>query len=400
MNDKILMIILDGASDRPVNGITPLQHAETPNLDEIASLGISGIIDPIAPGIRPGSDVAHLSLLGYDPYEVYTGRGPFEAAGVGIDVKPGDIAFRCNFATVDNGIAVDRRAGRIRGTKELAKAIGEVKIDDVEIIFKGSTEHRAAMVIRGDGLSQDVIPNDPAEDGRHVCKIEAINPEAERTAKILNKFVEETEKILEEHEINRERREKGEPPANYILFRGVGEAPKLERFDERYGLKGGVIAAVALVIGIGRMCGMEYIKTEGATGDVHSDVRMKMKNAVRALEDHDFILMNIKGTDEMGHDGDFLGKSDFIQRIDESLAEIMDIGALVVITADHSTPVSVGGHSADPVPVVMKGEGVRVDDVKAYDEISSAKGGLLRIRGMNLLPILADLTNRAKKFGA
>ena len=164
--NKILFIVLDGASDRPVEGKTPLAQASKPNMDALAFGGINGIMDTIAPGIRPGSDTSHLALLGYDPYKYYTGRGPFEAAGVGIDVKGGDIAFRVNFATVENGVVTDRRAGRIDDTDSLANAINEkVKVPGVEIIFKRSTGHRAALVLRGKGLSQAITDTDPKKEG-------------------------------------------------------------------------------------------------------------------------------------------------------------------------------------------------------------------------------------------
>ena len=165
-------MIIDGMGDRPIKELgykTPLEAAVTPNMDKMAENGICGIMDPIKPGIRPGSDTSHISILGYDPYKVYTGRGPFEAAGVGVDVLPGDIAFRCNFSTADdNGIIIDRRAGRIReGTEDLAEYINGMDLDDdVEVIFKESTGHRAVLVLRGEGLSDQVSDADPKHDGK------------------------------------------------------------------------------------------------------------------------------------------------------------------------------------------------------------------------------------------
>ncbi|MDI6639862.1 MAG: 2,3-bisphosphoglycerate-independent phosphoglycerate mutase [Methanocellales archaeon] len=398
---KVLLVVLDGASDRPIGGRTPLQMAETPNLDLIARGGINGIMDPIAPGIRPGSDVAHLALLGYDPYEVYTGRGPLEAAGVGIRLKEGDVAFRCNFATMKDGIIVDRRAGRIRDTAELAKAIQEGVNLDAELIFKKSTGHRAAMVLRGEGLSPHVTASDPKHDHMPARKVDALRPEAERTANILNEFIEQAEKILETHPLNIERKRIGKPPANVILIRGAGAVQKIETFSEKYGLKGAVIAATGLVIGIGRMYELDYIETEGATGGVDSNIDAKVKNAIGALEDHDFVLLNIKGADESGHDGLIEEKIQFIGKIDKALGPIIGLkDMLVVVTPDHSTPIAVRDHSADPVPVAITGPGVRVDNVRAYDEISAATGGLSRIRSIDLMPMLMDLIDHTKKFGA
>ena len=192
---KGIIMIIDGMADRPIKELgykTPLEAAVTPNMDKMAENGICGIMDPIRPGIRAGSDTSHISILGYDPYEVYTGRGPFEAAGVGVDVLPGDIAFRCNFSTADeSGIITDRRAGRIReGTEEIARSIDGMELDeDVEVIFKESTGHRAVLVLRGNGLSDQVSDADPKHDGKPPKKVFALDEteEAVKTADILNK---------------------------------------------------------------------------------------------------------------------------------------------------------------------------------------------------------------------
>ncbi|MDY6930836.1 MAG: 2,3-bisphosphoglycerate-independent phosphoglycerate mutase [Halobacteriota archaeon] len=401
VSNKILFFVLDGASDRPVGKSTPLQSAITPNLDKLADTGISGIMDTIAPGIRPGSDTAHLSLLGYDPYKYYTGRGPFEAAGVGIDVKAGDVAFRCNFATLKDGLIVDRRAGRIRETTELAHSISEGVDVGTDFIFKESTGHRAAMVLRGEDLSADVTSNDPKKENKPMKEFHAISSKAEKTAKILNDFLAQSIDILESHPVNQERSSAGMPPANVILLRGAGLVPAIIPFEEKYGLKSAVVAAAGLVIGIGKMCGMEHVSFDGGTGGVDSDVVGKVRTAIKALEDHDFVLVNIKGADEAGHDGEFEKKRDFLSRIDEAFSEVLDLkDTMVVVTADHSTPVSIKDHTADPVPIMINGDGVRVDNVHAYNEIDAANGGLNRLRGMDIMHILMDLINRAEKFGA
>ena len=196
---KGIVLVMDGMGDRPLKEFdnqTPLQAANTPNMDEMAKNGITGIMDSIAPGIIPGSDTAHLSILGYDPYEVYTGRGPFEAAGVGVDVIPGDIAFRCNFSTADeNGIVTDRRAGRIReGTHEIVEVLNTMVLEDypdIKIIFKESTGHRAVLVLRGEGLSDKVSDADPKVEGNKPKEVIPLDDsvEAKKTADILNKLV-------------------------------------------------------------------------------------------------------------------------------------------------------------------------------------------------------------------
>ena len=196
---KGIVLIMDGMGDRPLKELdnqTPLQAANTPNMDKMAAEGITGIMDSIAPGIIPGSDTAHLSILGYNPYEVYTGRGPFEANGVGVDVLPGDIAFRCNFSTADEDLIVtDRRAGRIKsGTKEIVEVLNTMKLEDypdIKIIFKESTGHRAVLVLRGEGLSDKVSDADPKVEGNKPKEVKALDDseEAKKTADILNQLV-------------------------------------------------------------------------------------------------------------------------------------------------------------------------------------------------------------------
>ncbi|HUL61776.1 MAG TPA: 2,3-bisphosphoglycerate-independent phosphoglycerate mutase [Methanocella sp.] len=402
---KILLVVLDGASDRPVGGRTPLAQARKPNMDALAFSGISGIMDTIAPGVRPGSDTSHLALLGYDPHVYYTGRGPFEAAGVGIDVRGGDIAFRVNFATVENGVVTDRRAGRIQDTDALAKAISErVKVPGVEVIFKRSTGHRAALVLRGPGLSAAISDTDPKKEGNPIKECHATDdtPEAKRTAEVVNSISRQVMEVLDGQPTNRERREKGLPPGNAILIRGAGVVPHIPPFEERYGMKGAVVAAAGLIIGIGKMCGLEYLPVDGEDLDqAPKRVRAKVRRALEALETHDFVLLNIKGADEAGHDGDFDRKARFLEDTDDALGPLKLLqDTLIIITVDHSTPVSIKDHSADPVPVLMHGPGVRVDTVEHYDELVAHRGGLCRIRGMDVMPIALDLVNRTKKYGA
>lgn len=403
--NKILLIVLDGASDRPIGGKTPLAEADKPNLDALAYGGINGIMDTIGPGIRPGSDTSHLALLGYDPYKYYTGRGPFEAAGVGIDVKGGDIAFRVNFATVGNGIVTDRRAGRISDTDELAKAINEkVKVPGMDIIFKRSTGHRGALVLRGTGLSPDITDTDPKKEGNPIKESHAMDdtPEAKRTADIVNSISRQVIDILKDNPVSVERKKQGLPPGNAILIRGAGEVPHIPPFEERYGLKGAVIAAAGLIIGIGKMCGLTYIPVGSIEVEVSGSSAMaKMKKALEALDTYDFVLVNIKGADEAGHDGNFRKKTQFIEQADAAFKDVLKLkDVLVIVTVDHSTPVSIKDHSADPVPILMHGPGVRMDDVSHYNELVAYKGGLLRIKGMDVMPIALDLINKTKKYGA
>ena len=403
-------MIIDGMADRPLQEFgfkTPLEKAATPNMDKLVENGICGIMDPIKPGIRAGSDTSHISILGYDPYEVYTGRGPFEAAGVGVDVLEGDIAFRCNFSTADDdGIITDRRAGRIRErTDELSDSINSMDtIDDVKIIFKESTGHRAVLVLRGEGLSDKVTAADPKYDGKKWTKVEPLDetPEAIKTADILNKVVQKSYELLKEHPLNLERIRNDENPANIILPRGAGAVPHVQPFSDKYGLKAACIAETGLIKGIGKIMGMDIIDVEGATGGVDTNLDNIAQGILdTASKDYDFLLINIDGADEAGHDGNADEKLEFIQKADEVVGKLKTLKDFYfILTADHSTPISVMDHTGDPVPIIINGPGIRVDDVKTYNERAASNGGLCRIRGSDVMNILMDLMNKSTKFGA
>ncbi len=403
-------MIIDGMADRPLEelgGKTPLEAAQTPNMDRMAELGINGIMDSIKPGIRPGSDTAHLSILGYDPYQVYTGRGPFEAAGVGVEVRPGDIAFRCNFSTADeDGIITDRRAGRIReGTDQLAETLNTMKLEeDVEVIFKESTGHRAVLVLRGNCLSDQISDADPKHDGKKFKEVVGLDgsPEADKTAAILNKVIQKSYDLLKDHPINLERTKNGEPSANIVLPRGAGAVPNAEPFNEKYGVKSACIAETGLIQGIAQIAGMDIIEVEGATGGVDTNLdNITSSILLNASLDYDFLLINIDGADEAGHDGNLQEKVEFIEKVDAVIGEVMQLeDVYFILTADHSTPISVMDHTGDPVPLVIKGPDVRVDPVNQFHERAAANGGLCRIRGSDIMNILMDLMNRSTKFGA
>jgi 2,3-bisphosphoglycerate-independent phosphoglycerate mutase len=407
---KGIIMIMDGMADRPIKELgyrTPLETAKTPNMDKMAKMGICGLMDPIKPGIRAGSDTSHISILGYDPYTVYTGRGPFEAAGVGVDVLPGDIAFRCNFSTADeNGIITDRRAGRIReGTDKIAETINSMELEEgVEVIFKESTGHRAVLVLRGEGLSDKISDADPKHEGKSPKEVVPLEEtaEARKTAELLNRFIQESYKMLKDHPVNLKRIEEGENPANIIIPRGAGAVPHVQPFGEKYGLKPVCIAETGLIKGIGKIAGMDLVDIDGATGGIDTNLENIQGGILEtASKDYDFLLINVDGADEAGHDGQMEEKVKFIEKADSIVGEIMKLeDVYYILTADHSTPISVMDHTGDPVPIVIKGPEVRVDDVEEFNERSVTRGGLCRIRGNNIMDILMDLMNRSAKFGA
>jgi len=408
---KAVIFIMDGAGDRAIKELghlTPLEAACTPNLDYIARNGINGLMYTVGPGIIPGSDTSHMSLFGYDPKKCYPGRGPLEALGEGVDLKPGDVAFRVNFATVDDSMRIiDRRAGRIEsGTHELAKLIDGIEIDGIKIIFKPSVQHRAVLVLRGDDLSDKVSDSDPHHEGVPVRKVVPLDntPEAKRTAEILNKLMRIAYEKFNKAEINAKRREKGLLPANMILIRGAGMLRQIEPIEKKYGIKGAIVSGVAIVRGVGRLLGMDAPKVKGATGDPRTNIGAKIDTVINLLRDHEIVLVNIKAPDVFGHDGNFIGKMKFIEKIDRHLRRLIDYvienDIYMIVSSDHSTPCSKRDHSSDPVPLAAIGPDVRMDSVEKFGERFAALGGLGTITGMGLFGTILDWIDKAEKFGA
>jgi len=406
-----LLLIADGLGDRAVpelDGKTPLEAAKTPTLDRLAAEGESGLMDPVAVGVRGGSDTGHLAILGYDPYKVYPGRGPFEALGIGMDVQRGDIAFRCNFSTVDENLVVqDRRAGRItEGTTELASALNGMQIEDITARFKESIAHRAALVLHGPGLGANVSDVDPHETGAKVWEARSTksgDAASEKTARVLNAFVRKSYEVLKDHPINRQRRSQGLPEANIALPRGIGVSPDLEPFDQKAGVRSACIVEVGLVKGLGRYLGMTVIDVPGSTASLDTDTAAIGRAVVQAFGDHNFILCNVKGPDVAGHDSNAPGKVAIIEKIDSMVAQIVEAmgGRLILtVTGDHSTPVTYGDHTGEPCPILFWGPTVRRDLVSSFGETAATQGGVGRILGLNIVHILTSYMNVQEKFGA
>lgn len=399
--------------DRPSKAFprTPLDTAKTPALDQLAKLGICGIMDTIGPGIRPGSDTAHLALFGYDPFIYYKGRGPFEAIGAGLDVEPGEVALRANFATVDSDdLILDRRAGRtIPEGDQFALLVQNIALNcapDVETTFIHTVEHRCVLRLHGPRLSHQVSDMDPDITNVKVrsCRPLDETPEAKRTAEILNEFYRVTKKILTETALNNKRRERNLPPVTCILTRGAGIVPELKTLEEMYGITASCICGAPLYRGVAKLVGMKSIHVPEATGTVHTNTIAKGEAALQHLKSNDFIFIHVKGTDSASHDGNYQQKVMVIEKIDAMVRLLMDNldldETLITITADHADPVQVRDHTADPVPIVIAGNGVLIDDITSFSEKMCANGGLGRIRGLDLMPILMDLMDKSKKFGA
>jgi len=411
---KAVLVVCDGLGDRPtktLNGLTPLQAANAETFDRIASEGECGIMDVIAPGQPPGSDTAHLALFGYDPFKCYPGRGAFEALGVGIELQPGDVAFRCNFATIDSdGVVIDRRAGRIDSeeARKLSEALKEIRIEGVggvEAIFHHSSEHRGVLVLRGEKLSRCVSDVDLHRVGVKVPDPKPLEDsiEAERTAKALKEFLEKARRILADHPVNRARIERGLKPANVLLPRGAGTLPEIEPISRVWGIRGAAIAGGGLYKGVAMAVGFDLIKVPGATGTVNTNLRGKVEAAMKALDEYDFVFLHVKATDNVSHDKNPRKKVEVIEWISRELAplvdKVSDRGFYLALTGDHTTPSEIGEHKGDPVPLAIMGPDVRRDDVSKFDELSCARGVICRIRGVDLMRILMNYLGRVPLFG-
>ena len=414
MKRKAVLVSIDGLGDRPIAELgarTPLEAAITPTFDVMAREGMVGLVDPYAPGIPCGTDVGHLCMLGYDPKEVYSGRGPIEAMGAGLELFPGDVAFRCNFATVDEeGMVQDRRAGRIsQGTAELGRILDNIRLEENVIAnFAPGTEHRAVLVLRGVGLTPHVSDSDPGgkNEGmamQPVCPLDATEA-GKKTAGALQQYLKIARELLSQHPINKQRVLSGLLPANAILTRSGGIVTQCTPLRERFaGIQCAAVAGEITVQAVAKMAGMKTFIHPGITGSYAFNGQLKARAVLELLEDNDLVLVHIKATDLAGHDGRWDQKKTIIEQIDKMVEEIKTNSqgdTLIAITADHSTPCEVGEHTGDPVPVVIWGKGIRVDQQTTYGETACSLGGLGRITGKDFFQILIDLMGFSKKLGS
>lgn len=410
MNRKVILAIADGLGDRPhplLGNQTPLEYADTPHLDKLAAMGITGIMDLIEPGIPVGTDMGHMILFGYRP-DHYPGRGPIEALGIGMDVHQGDIVLRCNFATVDSGgIVVDRRAGRIReGTQEIAEVISGMEIDGVTFYMKAATEHRGVLILRGEGLSDRISDSDPKapNDGSPYYEIKPLDSseEAQRTASILNIWLAKVHVLLSMHPVNADRVNKGELPANFVLTRGAGKMVRLDPVTDRLHMKGSCIAGESTVLGVAQLAGFTPITEAGMTGNIDTNIGLKARLALEEIRKSDMVLVHMKAPDLMGHDNEPFKKAKSIELFDQMvgmIAEELPEDVYLALAADHSTPCEVGEHTGDPVPILIYGPGIRRDRTLQYNEMDCAYGGLGRLSGHEFVQTLHGLMGRVAKQG-
>jgi len=390
---KIILIIIDGVGDEPIPQLgnkTPLEAAKTPNLDFLAKNGICGFIKPfLYHTIIPTSEDSHFALFGYDPAIYQVRRGLPQVLGCAMKVKKGDVALRGNFANVDENLnIISRRVRGVKGVELLIKKLQGLTIEGVKILIKDAVDSRLGIILRGKNLSSQISDSDPfyITLEKKVAEIKALkkNPQAVRTARILNKFLEKAHNILKNHPLNKKREKSGLLPANYVITRGASSFKEIPSFREKYNLKAGFIAGGALYKGIARILGMEEIKIKAATGLANTNLKGKILGIKKSLGKYDFIFCHIKATDTFSHLGDFQGKKKFIEKIDKNLKPILTLkNVLIVITSDHSTCSLLKRHCLKPVPILIYGR--ERDKVENFSEQSCQKGKLGQIEALDLM---------------
>ncbi len=390
---KIILLVLDGLGGLPleVDGPTELEAATKPNLDRLAREGSNGLSIPIARGIEPGSGPGHLALFGYDPLVYDIGRGALEAVGIGIDLQPGDVAARGNFCTVDeNGLIVDRRAGRI-STSEGAKAVAslkDIRLPGVEVVVQEVKEHRFALVLRGDGLDPNIHDTDPLVVGEAPlpAKPAVDTPQAHHTAEIINQFVAQARERL-----------KGHHPANMLTLRGFAGDPALPKFRDVYKLNAACVAVYPMYKGVSRLVGMTVIET-----DEHDTPLDEFQRVAANWERYDFFFVHVKYTDSRGEDGNFDAKVAVIEEVDAALPALLDLQPdVLIVTGDHSTPAKMRTHSFHPVPTLIWAPATHLrDHVTGFGERSCMTGALGQFPATDLMPLALAHAGRLSRYGA
>lgn len=412
---QALLLVADGFGDRPVpelDGRTPLEAAATPNMDFFAGRGMCGNVHPYRPGIPVGTDVGHLLIFGFDPDQVYPGRGPLEAYSAGVRMEADDIAFRGNFATVDETLHVlDRRAGRIcERTDELAAALDGTRLGDGTLVLaKPLTQHRVAIVFRNGGLSPAVTPTDPGAAGAEVslpaCRAGDDSAAAARTAELVNEFTALCRRRLDQHPVNRERRATGKKPANMVLLRGCGRTGAVTPITRQYNFTCACVAGDLTVLGIARLAGLETFHEPAFTGGIRSDLAAKARKAIACVRDgFDWTVVHVKGPDLCGHDGNPREKVRVLEDIDAMFGQFrreLDLDRMIVsLTGDHSTPCEKGDHSGDAVPTFISGPTVRRDGIVMTGERAFRTGSLSGLSATDVFRIQLDQLDIMPKRGA
>jgi len=387
-DSKVLLLVLDGLGGLPLtpDGKTALEQARTPHLDALAARGVCGLSTAVAPGITPGSGPGHLGLFGYDPLVYDIGRGVLESLGIGFDLQPNDLAARGNFCSLDDeGRITDRRAGRIPsevGTR-LVKKLRAIELPGVEVFVEPVKEYRFCLVLRGEGLADGLTETDPQRTGVPPLPVEALRPEAEYAAKIVNQWLAKARKLLAD-----------EHPANGCNLRGLAKDPGLPQMSDIYGWKAGAIATYPMYRGVAKLVGMDVLPT----GDT---IESEVETLAKHWDAYDFTFFHVKKTDSYGEDGNFNGRIEVIEHVDHVLPDILALEPdVILVTGDHSTPAKLKSHSWHELPVLLWADDIRPDAVTSFGERPCMAGGLGHIRHVDLLPLAMAYAGRLNKYGA
>jgi 2,3-bisphosphoglycerate-independent phosphoglycerate mutase len=394
---KYIILVPDGAADWPVEehgGLTPLEAANIPNMDFIARQGICGTAVTIPPGMPSGSDVANYSILGYDPAEHYSGRGPLEAASMGVKLEPDEVAFRCNLVTEGEGRLLDFSAEHIPSSESrVLMEYLDRSLGDDRTSFHPGVSYRHLLVLKGEEFleSSCLPPHDVVGE-----KVEDILPKGKGASRLVE-LVRESRRLLEGHVVNEKRRQRGLRPANMIWPWGQGKPPSLTSIQERYSLQGAIITAVDLLKGLGIYAGLEVVNVPGATGYYDTDYGAKALYAVKSLFDKDMVYIHVEAPDEAGHEGNWEAKVEALENIDKmivgtllnELPHISEDFAFLVIP-DHLTPIEVRTHVPDPVPFAIYNLETVPDGGTSFSERGVLAGTYKKYPAWNLLHLLID----------
>ena len=400
---KYIIILGDGMADEPIGslgGRTPLQAASKPSIDRVAALGRSGMLATVPAGFAPGSEIANLSVLGYDLPKVFEGRGSLEAASMGVRIEDGEMAMRCNLLTIEQGRIKNHSAGHITG-EEAAELIVflQKELGGGDANFFPGVSYRHLLKLKGgDKRIATTPPHDvPGTPYRDVL-VRALVPEAEATAVRINELVERSQELLKDHPVNRARVAAGKEPANSIWPWSPGYRPRMETLMQRYGIRAGVvISAVDLIKGIGVYAGLKPVDVEGATGLYTTNYEGKARAALDALRAHDFVFLHIEASDEAGHEGDAELKVRTIEYLDSRVVKTIldeisgwDEPVSMAILPDHPTPCALRTHTAKPVPFTIYRTGVSGDGVQRFDERSAQEGSYGNLSGDEFMNLFID----------
>ncbi len=395
---KWVIIIPDGCADYPVEslgGKTPLQAAKIPNMDRIATLGVVGQSDNVPRGYTPGSEVANMSLLGYDPHVFFTGRAPIEGAAQGIELGPYDWAIRCNLVTVQDQIMIDFTADHISTEEatELLKTAQE-KLGSSKLEFVPGVSYRNLLIYRGESASDVPFSSDSRTTAPHDLTDESIENDYPKGpgCELLCRLMDQSKPLFDDHPVNQKRIAEGKRPATNLWLWGLGKTPQLPSFEQKHSVQGAMITAVDLLRGLGALVGWDRIEVVGATGYLDTNYSGKGQAVLDALKKYDIVCVHIEATDEASHEGRVDEKIKALEAIDEKivgpiLKELESLGEYhLLVMPDHPTPVSTKKHSHGWVPFAACGSGIKPDGATTYDEVAASKSGLDFPNGWELIP--------------